>query len=197
MNFWKKKRHKSLDSWRLYVPDWSRTSGLLLRRQSLYPTELQELIYIITVLCNRYNQIIQFWTWTGCHLGGACLSVKLRGPIHFFKYQDSGTSQAILLYLLTLLLSIHSSNPFFRSFIRILSPDRKISIEKRFSQRRLSDRRPLFHKAAGTCHYITITFWKFPVLFARRQADPKRNRMIPGYHYNRNRSSRKPGSPIL
>ena len=32
-----------------------------LRRQSLYPTELQELIYIITVLCNRYNQIIQFW----------------------------------------------------------------------------------------------------------------------------------------
>ncbi len=57
----KKKRHKSLDPWRLYVPDWSRTSGLLLRRQSLYPTELQELIYIITVLCNRYNQIIQFW----------------------------------------------------------------------------------------------------------------------------------------
>ena len=38
----KKKRHKSLDPWRLYVPDWSRTSGLLLRRQSLYPTELQE-----------------------------------------------------------------------------------------------------------------------------------------------------------
>ena len=72
MDFWKKKRHKSLDSWRLYVPDWSRTSGLLLRRQSLYPTELQELIYIITVLCNRYNQIIQFWTWTGCHLGGPC-----------------------------------------------------------------------------------------------------------------------------
>ena len=60
--FLKEKRHKSLDSWRLYVPDWSRTSGLLLRRQSLYPTELQELIYIITVLCNRYNQIIQFWT---------------------------------------------------------------------------------------------------------------------------------------
>ena len=27
----KKKRHKSLDPWRLYVPDWSRTSGLLLR----------------------------------------------------------------------------------------------------------------------------------------------------------------------
>ena len=30
----KKKRHKSLDPWRLYVPDWSRTSGLLLRRST-------------------------------------------------------------------------------------------------------------------------------------------------------------------
>ena len=30
----KKKRHKSLDPWRLYVPDWSRTSGLLLRRNN-------------------------------------------------------------------------------------------------------------------------------------------------------------------
>ena len=34
----KKKRHKSLDPWRLYVPDWSRTSGLLLRSMAYHLT---------------------------------------------------------------------------------------------------------------------------------------------------------------
>lgn len=45
----KKKRHKSLDPWRLYVPDWSRTSGLLLRRSVVCRHAVPSQCYLIPV----------------------------------------------------------------------------------------------------------------------------------------------------
>ena len=58
----KKKRHKSLDPWRLYVPDWSRTSGLLLR-SSLRNVVASGSI-ILTVAFNSGNtgkSLCSFW----------------------------------------------------------------------------------------------------------------------------------------